>query len=57
MALNPVSTTIEIFRYMSFGKGTFSVYSISISLTVIIMTLLGGLILFRRAEMNAADTV
>ncbi|MBW7961126.1 ABC transporter permease [Bradyrhizobium sp. BR 10261] len=57
MALNPVSTMIEIFRYMAFGKGTFSAYSIEISLMVVVFTFASGLLLFRRAELIAADTV
>lgn len=57
VALNPVSTSVEVFRSMAFGTGTVSVYSVAISLTVVLVVLLGGLVLFRRAEMNAADTV
>jgi lipopolysaccharide transport system permease protein len=56
-ALNPVSTTVELFRLMTLGTGTASVYSVIISVTVVVVMFLGGLVLFRRAEMNAADTV
>jgi lipopolysaccharide transport system permease protein len=56
-ALNPVSTAVELFRLMVLGAGTVSAYSVAISLTVVVVMLLGGLMLFRRAEMNAADTV
>lgn len=56
-ALNPVSTIVELFRLLALGTGTVSIYSAAISLTVIIVVFLGGLVLFRRAEMNAADTV
>jgi lipopolysaccharide transport system permease protein len=57
IALNPVSTIVELFRLMAFGEGTVSLYSIVISSTVVVVVFLGGLVLFRRAEMNAADTV
>jgi lipopolysaccharide transport system permease protein len=56
-ALNPVSTVVEAIRLTAFGEGSVSVYSVVISSTVIVLTLLGGLVLFHRAEMTAADTV
>jgi lipopolysaccharide transport system permease protein len=56
-ALNPVSTVVEAIRLTAFREGTVSVYSILISSTVVILVLLGGLALFHRAEMTAADTV
>lgn len=57
VALNPVSTIVELFRLAVLGEGTVSFYSIVISSTVIVVVFLSGLVLFRRAEMNAADTV
>jgi len=57
VALNPVSTIVELFRLVALGEGTVSFYSVVISSTVIVVVFLSGLVLFRRAEMNAADTV
>jgi lipopolysaccharide transport system permease protein len=56
-ALNPLSTIVELFRLVTVGEGTVSLYSIAISSAVVVVVLLGGLVLFRRSEMNAADTV
>lgn len=57
VALNPVSTVVELFRSMVFGTVSVSGYAVILSLTVVVLVLLSGLVLFRHAEMNAADTV
>ena len=57
VALNPVSTSIELFRVMVFGVGAVSVSTVLISLTVVIIVFVSGLVMFHQAELNAADTV
>lgn len=56
-ALNPVSTSIELFRIMVFGVGAVSVSTVLISLTVVVIVFVSGLVMFHQAELNAADTV
>jgi lipopolysaccharide transport system permease protein len=57
IALNPMSTSVELMREMAFGVGSVSLAQIAISLCVVVAVLVGGLMLFHRAEMSAADTV
>jgi lipopolysaccharide transport system permease protein len=57
MALNPMSTSIELFRTMALGAGSVSTAQIAISVAVMIATVATGLVLFTRAEQNAADTI
>jgi lipopolysaccharide transport system permease protein len=56
-AVNPLSTSIEMFRTMAFGSGSISVPQVMISSVVVVGTVATGLLLFSRAEQSAADTV
>lgn len=55
--LNPLSSTIESFRFCFFGKGEFSPFWILYSVVLSIVILLVGLKLFGKAEKNFIDTV
>ena len=57
MALNPMSTSVELFRLWAFGAGSVSLPQVLVSSTVAVTMVLAGLMLFHRAEQNAADTV
>lgn len=57
LALNPLSTSVELFRAVALGHGSVSLAQILISFAVIAGALVVGLVLFARAEQNAADTV
>ena len=56
-ALNPVSTTIELFRLFAFGNGTVSATQIAVSAVAAAAVLFAGLATFNKAAMKAADTV
>ena len=57
LALNPISTSIELFRYVLFGTGSISLSQVLVSISVVISILVIGLVLFNRADRFAADTV
>jgi lipopolysaccharide transport system permease protein len=57
MALNPMSTSLEIFRFLTFGTGTVSLAQIVISSAVALTVVVGGAWLFNRSESSAIDTV
>lgn len=57
VALNPMSTTLEVLRLLTFGTGTVSLAQIAISSVVAVVVVVGGLWLFSRAESSAIDTV
>jgi lipopolysaccharide transport system permease protein len=56
-ALNPMSTSIELFRLMVFGTGTVSPAQILVSGLVTIFVVTLGFVMFSRAERSAADTI
>src|SRR5262249_23294938 len=56
-ALNPISTTMELFRLAVFGAGSVSALQICISAVVAAAALFAGLIVFNRGALRAADTV
>jgi lipopolysaccharide transport system permease protein len=56
-ALNPISTTIELFRLSVFSAGSVSLAQVGISVTVAAAALFAGLVVFSRAALRAADTV
>lgn len=57
MALNPMSTSLEVFRLLTFGAGTISLAQIAVSAAVAVVVIVGGAWLFSRAETRAIDTV
>lgn len=57
VALNPVATSVEIFRVVTLGAGSVSTGQVATSLATVAVTVMTGVILFSRAEQNAADTV
>lgn len=57
VAINPLSTSVEMFRSITFGTGSVSAVQVAISLAIMCGTVMLGLVLFARAEQNAADTV
>jgi lipopolysaccharide transport system permease protein len=56
-ALNPISTTVELFRLLVFSTGSVSLTQVCISAAVAAAALLGGLVVFGRGSLRAADTV
>ena len=57
VALNPLATSVEMFRVITLGAGSVSIAQVATSLSAVVVTLITGIILFSRAEQNAADTV
>jgi lipopolysaccharide transport system permease protein len=57
IALNPLSPLVESFRYCLFGKGTFTISTITYSVMVMAITLLIGSVIFNRVEKSFMDTV
>ena len=56
-ALNPISTTVELFRLLVFSTGSVSLTQVCISAIVAATVLLAGLVVFARGSLRAADTV
>jgi lipopolysaccharide transport system permease protein len=57
MALNPMTSVIETFKFGFLGQGTFSWYYLSYSAVVMMVILLVGIIIFNKTEKNFIDTV
>jgi lipopolysaccharide transport system permease protein len=55
--LNPLTPVIEAFRYVLYGKGTFTADSLLYSTGFMLVTLFFGLLIFNRVEKNFMDTV
>lgn len=55
--LNPLSSIVEAFRYILFGKGSFGGYGLLYSGLFIVVVLLVGTITFNKVERNFMDTV
>ena len=55
--INPLTSVIEMFRYALFGKGVFTIASVTYSCVFIIIVLLGGIMLFNKVEKTFIDTV
>jgi lipopolysaccharide transport system permease protein len=55
MDINPVSAPIELFRYFAFGAGNPNIRSSMISLSICIVLLYIGLLLFHRSENTFID--
>ncbi len=54
---NPMTTIIELFRYMTIGVGEFSLYKFLYTGSVSIICFLIGLIIFNKTEKSFIDTV
>lgn len=57
MALNPMASIIEAFRYAFLGAGTIHFWQMGLSLVTTIIVLCIGIILFSRVEKSFMDTV
>ena len=57
IAANPLSSVVECFRYCLFGKGTFSIGSLTYSIAFMFIVLFLGSIIFNKVEKSFMDTV
>ena len=56
-ALNPMTGIIEAFRYAFLGKGEFTMWSLGYSISMTIIILFFGIIIFNKTEKNFVDTI
>lgn len=54
---NPLSPIVEAFRYAVFGQGSFTIQSMSYSVSFIAVTFIIGILLFNKVEKSFMDTV
>ncbi|WP_179346226.1 ABC transporter permease [Winogradskyella ursingii] len=54
---NPMTTVIELFRYMTLGVGEFSIFQFGYVAVVSLIIFLFGLIIFNKTEKSFIDTV
>jgi len=57
LMLNPVTTPVEVFRYVILGQGTVEPLYLSISLVIAIIVALLGIMIFNKVEKTFMDTV
>jgi lipopolysaccharide transport system permease protein len=57
IAMNPLTPIVEAFRYCLFGKGTFTLSTLSYSAGFMIIVLFVGVIIFNKVEKSFMDTV
>ena len=57
LQLNPLTSIIEMFRYALFGKGIFTVGTVTYTCVFMIIVLFVGVILFNKVEKTFIDTV
>ena len=57
MALNPVTSIIETFKYATLGHGTFSWMQLSYSFVFMVVLLAIGILVFNRIQRSFMDTV
>jgi lipopolysaccharide transport system permease protein len=55
--LNPMTGIIEAFRYAFLGKGEFTMWSLGYSISMTIIILFFGIIIFNKTEKNFVDTI
>lgn len=55
--LNPISSVVEIFRYIFFGRGEFNIVWLAYSLFLTLIILFIGIIIFNKTEKTFMDTV
>jgi len=57
MALNPLTSIVETFKYGAFGVGSFSWAALGYSFAVMIVLVLVGVLMFKRKEKLFIDTI
>lgn len=57
IAFNPLSTIIEMFRYMTLGVGSFDAYKFAYTALISFIIFLLGLIVFNKTEKTFIDTI
>ena len=57
IVLNPMSSVIETFRYGFFGQGTFNWIYFGYSLSVTLLVIIGGAVVFNKVQRSFLDTV
>jgi lipopolysaccharide transport system permease protein len=57
IALNPLTSIVESFRYALFSKGTLPVHGLLYSLAFMLISVLAGLFIFSKVERTFMDTV
>jgi len=57
LSLNPITPIIELFRYSIFGYGSFSIFSIMVSIIFLLFFLTLGIFMFTKTEKDFIDTV
>ena len=57
MAINPVTSIIETFKYGTMGVGTFSWGMLSYSMGFMIILLVIGIVVFNKVQRSFMDTV
>ena len=55
--LNPMTTIIEGLRFCFFQNGDFTVYGLVYTIIIILLTFIGGLLVFNKVEKNFIDTI
>jgi len=55
--INPMTSIVEAFRYILFGKGTFDLSALAYSLGFAIVSLIIGIVIFNKVEKTFMDTV
>jgi lipopolysaccharide transport system permease protein len=57
IALNPMAPVVEIFRYAFLGAGTVHTWQVALSISVTMLVLFIGILIFSRIEKSFMDTV
>ena len=57
MALNPVTSIIETFKYATLGHGTFSLMQLGYSFVFMVVLLAIGILVFNKIQRSFMDTV
>jgi lipopolysaccharide transport system permease protein len=57
LSFNPLVAPVESFKFALFGKGEFSLASLTYSFVWMVILLLAGMVVFNRSEKNFMDTV
>ena len=57
VALNPMTSVVESFRFMLLGAGTVQPLYLGISIAFTVVVLIAGLLLFAKVEKTFVDTV
>ncbi|MDD5194128.1 MAG: ABC transporter permease [Candidatus Omnitrophica bacterium] len=57
MAINPMASVVDLFRYAFFGTVALSLKYLGISILITVLTLVSGLLVFNKIERTFVDTV